>query len=153
MPLHPYLITIKNAKIFLNLRVWFIVCWLPGQRNRCTVYISKVIYSRNTMIGWNLFSNIFFVFRCDFQALFMHRSSPSVQLHAPVQVKVAFLHLHLLVLHPVLHPQDITSMHATGSGVRLMSFGLRRPSSVCHPQSSGAGKTGFRTWAWLQTKD
>ena len=81
----------------------------------------------------------------------MHGCSCRWHLHAPVHQSLAFLHLHLSVVHALVQPHDITSMQLCGTGDNDISCGTSFPSSQYQPLPSGDGRIGKVQLACLYT--
>ena len=72
-----------------------------------------------------------------------------------VQASLAFLQPQRRVVYPLLHEQDMSSLHAFGMGSFVMRQGTSlpaSPSSLIHPISSGFGRLGCWMEACFQTR-
>ena len=83
--------------------------------------------------------------------IFLQGTSLSIHLHASVQLRPTFLHLHHRLKQPFVQPHDSISKHASGMGGNLIISGLRWLVSTIQPELDTSGSSGVHLSACVHT--
>ena len=114
---------------------------IPVLKNTCNTWQTDRYWAKSSAILWDFNNSLGFLHHVhtDCFSIYCCWQLPP-HLQRPVQVRLAFTHLHL-PLHDVLHQHRMSSWQVSLACGRAVEYGDYTFPWCCHPQSDGLGRT------------